>query len=284
MERITGTVKWFNDAKGFGFITPENGGKDCFVHHTAIQAQGFKSLAEGERVEFEVVQGQKGPAAQNVVKLYPRTVPNRCGAPLCWAPFSFPGLCWGLFFFFRLRLLQALPQGVPPRQHHERDDGSNQVPAQNPDPGELPKTDLREQHREHGEPELEDEEGECGAEDQARLERRAVHHGDGRYAVRQAERVVQNREQPNAAQHREGSERLTRDGVDDSDPQPDARRDDEAEDDPLAQRVAAPRCHGPTPVGQNPTARPARATLSCNGAGISPVPPGFVFRSTRWNW
>jgi cold shock protein len=69
MARINGTVKWFNDAKGFGFITPENGEKDCFVHHSAIQAQGFKSLAEGERVEFEVVQGQKGPAAQNVVKL-----------------------------------------------------------------------------------------------------------------------------------------------------------------------------------------------------------------------
>ncbi|MBI1966969.1 MAG: cold-shock protein [Gemmatimonadetes bacterium] len=69
MSRITGTVKWFNDAKGFGFFTPVNGGKDCFVHHTAIQAEGFKSLAEGQRVEFEVVQGQKGPAAQNVVKL-----------------------------------------------------------------------------------------------------------------------------------------------------------------------------------------------------------------------
>jgi CspA family cold shock protein len=69
MARITGTVKWFNDAKGFGFITPENGGKDCFVHHTAIQGEGFKSLAEGQRVEFEVVQAQKGPAAQNVVKL-----------------------------------------------------------------------------------------------------------------------------------------------------------------------------------------------------------------------
>ena len=60
--RITGTVKWFNDAKGFGFITPENGQKDCFVHHSAIQGQGFKSLAEGEKVEFEVVQGAKGPA------------------------------------------------------------------------------------------------------------------------------------------------------------------------------------------------------------------------------
>ena len=67
--RITGTVKWFNDAKGFGFITPENGQKDCFVHHSAIQGKGFKSLAEGERVEFEVVQGAKGPAAENVVKV-----------------------------------------------------------------------------------------------------------------------------------------------------------------------------------------------------------------------
>ena len=69
MARLTGTVKWFNDAKGFGFITPENGEKDCFVHHTAIQAEGYKSLTEGQRVEFDVVQGQKGPAAQNVVKL-----------------------------------------------------------------------------------------------------------------------------------------------------------------------------------------------------------------------
>ena len=69
MARITGTVKWFNDAKGFGFITPESGGKDCFVHHTTIQGEGFKSLTEGQRVEFEIVQGQKGPAAQNVVKL-----------------------------------------------------------------------------------------------------------------------------------------------------------------------------------------------------------------------
>ena len=68
-EKQTGTVKWFNDAKGFGFITPESGGKDCFVHHTAIQGEGFKSLTEGQRVEFEIVQGQKGPAAQNVVKL-----------------------------------------------------------------------------------------------------------------------------------------------------------------------------------------------------------------------
>ena len=69
MARVTGTVKWFNDAKGYGFITPENGDKDCFVHHTAIQADGFRSLAEGERVEFEIVQGQKGPAAERVVKV-----------------------------------------------------------------------------------------------------------------------------------------------------------------------------------------------------------------------
>ena len=64
--RTKGTVKWFNDEKGFGFITREDGEKDVFVHHTAINATGFKSLKEGDKVEFEVVQGQKGPAAQNV--------------------------------------------------------------------------------------------------------------------------------------------------------------------------------------------------------------------------
>jgi CspA family cold shock protein len=63
---IRGTVKWFNDAKGFGFITREDGGKDVFVHHTAIKAQGFRSLREGQQVEFDVVEGQKGPAAANV--------------------------------------------------------------------------------------------------------------------------------------------------------------------------------------------------------------------------
>jgi len=67
--RITGTVKWFNESKGFGFIAREDGGKDVFVHFSAIQSQGFKTLAEGEAVEFEVVDGQKGPAAQNVVKV-----------------------------------------------------------------------------------------------------------------------------------------------------------------------------------------------------------------------
>ena len=67
--RTTGTVKWFNDQKGFGFITPEDGQRDCFVHHTAIQTEGFRTLNEGNQVEFEIVEGTKGPAAENVTKL-----------------------------------------------------------------------------------------------------------------------------------------------------------------------------------------------------------------------
>jgi len=63
-----GTVKWFNDSKGFGFISQENG-DDVFVHHTAIQSDGFKSLSEGDQVEFEVEQGEKGSKASNVVKI-----------------------------------------------------------------------------------------------------------------------------------------------------------------------------------------------------------------------
>ena len=69
MARTTGTVKWFDDAKGYGFITPSDGTKDCFVHHSAIQGEGFKSLNEGDRVEFEVVEGKKGPSAENVSKV-----------------------------------------------------------------------------------------------------------------------------------------------------------------------------------------------------------------------
>lgn len=64
----TGKVKWFNDSKGYGFITPDDG-PDCFVHHSEIQAEGFKSLAEGDAVEFEVTKGPKGPKAVNVRKL-----------------------------------------------------------------------------------------------------------------------------------------------------------------------------------------------------------------------
>ena len=67
-DREKGTVKWFNDAKGFGFIERENG-EDVFVHHSAIRAEGFRTLSDGQQVEFEVVQGKKGPAAESVVPL-----------------------------------------------------------------------------------------------------------------------------------------------------------------------------------------------------------------------
>ena len=63
----TGTVKWFNNDKGFGFITPEDGGKDLFVHFSNVAGEGFKSLTEGARVEYEPAQGDKGPVATNVV-------------------------------------------------------------------------------------------------------------------------------------------------------------------------------------------------------------------------
>ncbi len=63
---VTGTVKWFDEAKGFGFITRQDGGKDVFVHQTAIAGSGFRTLSEGQQVTFEVEEGQKGPAARNV--------------------------------------------------------------------------------------------------------------------------------------------------------------------------------------------------------------------------
>ncbi len=66
---IKGTVKWFNDEKGFGFITPETGSKDVFVHQSAIMAAGFRSLSEGDRVQFSIEQGPKGPSAANVQKI-----------------------------------------------------------------------------------------------------------------------------------------------------------------------------------------------------------------------
>ena len=67
--RTTGTVKWFNDAKGFGFISPVAGERDCFVHYSAIEGDGFRSLAEGDQVEFDMVDGPKGPAAENVIRV-----------------------------------------------------------------------------------------------------------------------------------------------------------------------------------------------------------------------
>ena len=67
-QRLTGTVKWFSDQKGFGFLSVE-GGKDVFVHHSAIESQGFRTLSEGDRVEFTLENGPKGPAAANVSKI-----------------------------------------------------------------------------------------------------------------------------------------------------------------------------------------------------------------------
>ncbi|XZR52813.1 MAG: cold shock-like protein CspC [Enterobacteriaceae bacterium] len=69
MAKMRGQVKWFNESKGFGFITPSDGSKDVFVHFSAIQGSGFKTLAEGQNIEFEIQEGQKGPSAVNVTTL-----------------------------------------------------------------------------------------------------------------------------------------------------------------------------------------------------------------------
>ncbi|GEM_PF-516784 len=79
--RMTGTVKWFSDEKGFGFIALGNGQKDVFVHHTSIRGQGFKTLATGEAVEFDLVPGAKGPAATNLVRLREGGDARDAGAP-----------------------------------------------------------------------------------------------------------------------------------------------------------------------------------------------------------
>ena len=67
--RTTGTVKWFNDTKGYGFITPQDGQQECFVHHSRIQGRGFRTLHEGEQVEFDLVETDRGQSAENVVRL-----------------------------------------------------------------------------------------------------------------------------------------------------------------------------------------------------------------------
>jgi CspA family cold shock protein len=83
----TGTVKWFNDAKGFGFIEPESGGEDVFAHFSAIQMEGFRTLKQGGRVRFEVVQGPKGQLAQNISAIDTPTIePDLAGANPATAP------------------------------------------------------------------------------------------------------------------------------------------------------------------------------------------------------
>src|SRR3954463_12517383 len=79
----TGTVKWFNDAKGFGFITPDDGGKDLFAHHSSIQMDGYKSLKEAQKVSFDVTEGAKGPAAPNTKSLC-RAPRRRCARSRRW--------------------------------------------------------------------------------------------------------------------------------------------------------------------------------------------------------
>lgn len=78
MAKIKGQVKWFNESKGFGFITPADGSKDVFVHFSAIQGNGFKTLAEGQNVEFEIQDGQKGPAAVNVYSYLIESTDLKC--------------------------------------------------------------------------------------------------------------------------------------------------------------------------------------------------------------
>src|SRR3954469_11357539 len=83
----TGTVKWFNDDKGFGFITPDESGKDLFVHHSGINANGFKSLPEGAKVSYDAESGDKGPKAVNVTALWARPAPAAAlAAPRAGAP------------------------------------------------------------------------------------------------------------------------------------------------------------------------------------------------------
>ena len=99
----TGTVKWFSDEKGFGFVTPDEGGKDLFVHHTGINGNGFRTLAEGARVSYDAENGDKGPKAVNVTVIY--TWSNTCTLPAALTPRAGTADRWAERRIIMIRLL-----------------------------------------------------------------------------------------------------------------------------------------------------------------------------------
>jgi len=113
----TGTVKWFSDDKGFGFITPDEGNRDLFVHHTAIVADGYRSLAEGSRVSYEEEEGNKGPKAVNVQKVFRPWPPLReypkarhpAGLPRSWGRLAAPGTKSYSRMISRMMMMMRVP-------------------------------------------------------------------------------------------------------------------------------------------------------------------------------